>query len=125
MKKRIVNFSILIVLLFSITTSCENTVDYAPSKNNKIVGVDAGELINIYPNINNGILGVSVNNESDQEFQLFIFDPQGKKIITQIVLKRTSKNFQFDIKSMTNQVGTYHVTLQTPNSTFTQKFIVI
>ena len=114
----------ILKLLSSVTFlflfSCNNIEEILPSQS-RIAGAEVGASFYVYPSINNGNFIVEVNNESQQEYQLFVFDPQGKKIETQAIPKMSVKS----VVIKAEQKGTYHATLQTPLSTFTRKILVI
>ena len=111
---------LLSLVTFLSLFSCNGVEEILPSQN-KVAAGEAGESFYIYPNVNNGNFTVGVNNESQQEYQLFVFDPQGKKIANQSVPKMSIKSIVINAE----QKGTYHATLQTPSSTFTRKILVI
>ena len=118
MKTTIIKLLPLFTSLFLF--SCNGIEEILPSQS-RIVAVEDGGSFYIYPNINNGNFIVEARNESQQEYQLFVFDPQGKKIANQSVPKMSNKNIVINAE----QKGTYHATLQTPSATFTRKILVI
>lgn len=105
---------------FLFLFSCNGIEEILPSKS-KIAAAEDGTSFYVYPSISNGTFTVQASNESEQEYQLFVFDPQGKKIVSQIIPKKDNKS----ITIKAEQKGTYHATLQTPSSTFTRKILVI
>jgi hypothetical protein len=100
--------------------SCNGIEEILPSQS-KIAGVIEGESFDAYPSVNNGTFTVQASNDSEQEYQLFVFDPQGKKIANQTIPKKDGKS----ITIKAEQKGTYHAILQTPSSTFFRKILVI
>ena len=118
MKTTILKLLSLITFLFLF--SCNGIEEILPSQN-KIAAAEDGASFYIYPNVSNGNFIVEANNESQQEYQLFVFDPQGKKIANQSVPKMSVKRIVINAEKK----GTYHATLQTPSSTFTRKILVI
>ena len=111
---------LLSLVAFVFLFSCNGIEEILPSQS-KIAAVEDGESFYAFPSINNGTFTVQASNESEQEYQLFVFDPQGKKIVSQIIPKKDNKS----ITIKAEQKGTYHATLQTPSSTFTRKILVI
>lgn len=111
---------LLSLFSFLFLFSCNGIEEILPSQS-KIVAADDGATFDVYPSINSGIFTVYASNDSEQEYQLFVFDTQGKKIANQTIPNKDGKS----ITIKAEQKGTYHATLQTPSSTFFRKILVI
>jgi uncharacterized membrane protein len=111
---------LLSLVSFLFLFSCNSIEEILPSQS-KIAAVEDGAPFYVYPNINNGTFTVQASNDSEQEYQLFVFDPQGKKIANQTIPRKDTKSIMIEAE----QKGTYHATLQTPSSTFFRKILVI
>ncbi len=111
---------LLSLISFLFLFSCNGIEEILPSQS-RVAAVEDGASFYVYPSINGGTFTVEASNDSEQEYQLSVFDTQGKKIANQTIPKKSSKNV--NIKA--EQKGTYHATLQTPSSTFFRKILVI
>jgi hypothetical protein len=115
MKKQIVNFSTILLLLFSIlVTSCK--VD---EPNPTDIRMD------VYPNPNNGSIRINVNNNSNQSYQLIIFDPEGNKIYEKSGDKKSQIEYAFNLKEKEDRTGIFYAILKTPTSTIKTRIFVV
>jgi hypothetical protein len=114
MKKQIVNFYTILLLLFSILiVSC------------KADDSDSSDLrIDVFPNYNNGIFDIMVNNYSEQTYQLLIFDPEGNKIYEKSGETYRQNRYSFELKKITNRTGVFYAVLKTPTSTIKTRIFV-
>ncbi len=82
------------------------------------------EIFYIYPNPNNGFIMIGVNNESNQDYQLLLFDPEGVKIYSDAIPKKSKRDLAYNLKEKRAGNGIFTAILQTPTTTFTKKIIV-
>ena len=111
--------SILFFLLFLLIVGCKDKSESISPKTS--IGF---EVLTLYPNPNLGQVAIQVFNESPDEYQLFIFDPEGRKIFSDIIPKKVNKDFRYDLKAKRAGSGIFTAILQTPTTTITKKIIV-
>ena len=120
MKKLNANLSsISFFLLFLLLTGCKDKLENVSPTTS--VGF---EILTLYPNSNLGQVAIQVINESANEYQLLIFDPEGMKIFSDIIPKNTKKDFRYNLKAKRAGSGIFTAILQTPTTTITKKIIV-
>lgn len=116
MKKPIVNFSTILLLLFSILmVSCKADDPSSPSD----IRMD------VYPNPNNGIIDIQVNNNSNESYQLIIFDPEGNKMSETSGDKKSQKSYRFNLKADKDRTGIFYAILKTSTSTIKTRIFVV
>jgi hypothetical protein len=115
MKKQIVNFSTILLILFSVLIISCKTDDPSPSD----IRMD------VYPNYNNGIVSINVNNQSDQTYQLLIFDPEGNIIYERLGNKKSQMDFLFNLKEPKDRTGIFYAVLKTSTSTIKTRIFVV
>ena len=114
MKKQIVNFSTILLLLFSmLVVSC---------KANEPIPIDI--QMYVYPNPNKGIISIEVNNKSDQTYQLIIIDPEGNKMSETNGDKKSQKSYNFNLKADKERTGIFYAILKTSNSLIKTRIFV-
>jgi|GEM_PF-2078795 len=115
MKKQIANFSTILLLLFSmLVVSC---------KADEPIPTDI--RMDIYPNPNNGIIRINVNNNSDQSYQLIIFDPEGNKIYEKSGVMKSQIDYAFNLKEKEDRTGIFYAILKTTTSTIKTRIFVV
>jgi Secretion system C-terminal sorting domain len=114
MKKQIVNFSTILLLLFSmLVVSC---------KADEPIPNDI--QMYVYPNPNKGIISIEVNNKSDQTYQLIIIDPEGNKMSETNGDKKSQKSYNFNLKADKDRTGIFYAILETSNSLIKTRIFV-
>ena len=115
MKRQFINFSTILLLLFSmLVVSCK--VD---EPNPTDIRMD------VYPNPNNGSIRINVNNSSDQPYQLIIFDPEGNKIYEKSGDKKSQIDYAFNLKEPEDRTGIFYAVLKTSNSVNKTRIFVV
>jgi hypothetical protein len=115
MKKQTVNFSTILLILFSILVVSCKTDEPSPSD----IRMD------VYPNYNNGIVSINVNNKSDLTYQLLIFDPEGNTIYERLGDKKSQIDYRFNLKEPKDRTGIFYAVLKTTTSTIKTRIFVV
>lgn len=109
----------LLLLFFTPLISCKDKAEESLSTS---IGF---EIISVFPNPNNGNIMVYVNNESEQDYQLNIFDPEGLKTFTNTISKKSIKNLNINLKANRDGNGIFTVILQNPTTSITKRIITL
>ncbi|MES2518093.1 MAG: T9SS type A sorting domain-containing protein [Bacteroidota bacterium] len=113
------NIKLIVYLLFFFTPiiGCKDKAEESLST--------TVNILMVYPNPNNGSIGIGVSNESEYDYQLNIFDPEGLKIFTNTISRKSVKNLNINVKANREGNGIFTVILQTSTTTITKKIIVL